>query len=50
VALLAILQQLGVLDSDDLKALSTHARPDLTNARDQVVGEVVPEFKVEWLS
>ncbi len=50
VALLAILQQLGVLDSDDLKALSTHARPDLTNARDQVVGEVVAEFKVEWLS
>ncbi len=46
VALVRTLEELGVLGASDLAALAAHARPELRNTRDEVVGEVRPAFSL----
>ena len=46
VALVRTLEELGALDASDLAALVVHARPEVTNTRGEVVGEIRPAFSL----
>jgi len=48
VALLAILNHLGVLSEEEKQKLQTHISPDIKNSRGQVVGKIQPA--VDWLA
>jgi L-asparaginase II len=43
-----ILAQLGVLSPEEAENLSKWHHPMVKNTRDEIVGEVIPEFKLEW--
>ena len=45
-AILAVLRQLDLISEDDLGALSSHAYPDLTNTRGEVVGQIRPAIQL----
>lgn len=46
VALVHVLHQLEVLDTDDLGALARWARPEVRNTRGEVVGAIRPAFEL----
>jgi len=48
VALVRVLERLGVLGSDDLEALADFRRRTLRNVRQEVVGHVEADFELEW--
>lgn len=48
VALIRVLHRTGVLDSDDLDALSRWAEPKVRNTRHEVVGAIRPAFDLRW--
>lgn len=46
VALVRTLECLGVLDGSAVDALAKHGRPEVTNTRNEVVGEIRPAFEL----
>jgi len=46
VALVAVLESLGVLSSDDVHALGHHANPIVLNTLESAVGEIRPAFEL----
>jgi L-asparaginase II len=47
VALVHLLDELGLIGPDQLDALRSHGRPEVRNTRDQVVGDILPRFSLE---
>lgn len=47
VALLGVLDALGLLDATERDALASRARPEVRNTRDEVVGELRPVVELE---
>jgi L-asparaginase II len=47
VALVRVLEELGVLDGDDLKVLESYRRVPLVNRRGELVGHVEADFRLE---
>lgn len=50
VALGAVLQSLGLLPSDEVKALSEYLRPSVTNSRGEIIGRIEPSSDWESLN
>lgn len=50
VALGAVLQSLGLLPEDDIKALADYLRPSITNSRGEIIGRIEPSSDWEALN
>lgn len=50
VALGAVLQSLGLLPIDDIKALAEYTRPSVTNSRGEIIGRIEPSSDWESLN
>ena len=48
-AVLEVLAQMGVLDSGQLHALERHHKPEIKNRKEEVVGHLVPDFRIKKL-
>lgn len=46
-AAMEVMVQLGLLDGDQLEQLTNYYRPKLRNARNEVIGELVPDFQLK---